>query len=125
MGLMIGLYDQRVAMEWVRDNISHFGGDGSNVTIFGESAGGASVHAHIIAGKSVFARGIMQSGALADALGVATVSGIRSQGDFDSLVKIFGLENKDDQGKVDGLRQISTEKILEAISIISGYSTRK
>jgi carboxylesterase type B len=109
-------------MEWVRDNISHFGGDPSNLTIYGESAGGASVHSHIIAGKAIFTRAIMQSGALGDALGVASVSGIRSQGDFDSLVKIFGLEDEDDQGKVDGLRKVPTEKILEAITTISGYS---
>jgi len=38
-----GLYDQIASLEWVRQNILEFGGDPDRVTIFGNSAGGASV----------------------------------------------------------------------------------
>ncbi|KAI1641540.1 putative lipase [Biscogniauxia mediterranea] len=44
-----GLRDQRLAIEWVRDNIEQFGGDPERMTIFGQSSGGLAVGLHIMA----------------------------------------------------------------------------
>ncbi|NXF76757.1 CEL lipase, partial [Sclerurus mexicanus] len=59
-----GLKDQHMAIAWVKRNIKAFGGDPENITIFGESAGAASVSLQTLSpkNKGLFKRAISQSG---------------------------------------------------------------
>jgi para-nitrobenzyl esterase len=59
-----GMLDLLLALEWVRDNIANFGGDPSNVTIFGQSGGGSKVSTLMAmpAAKGLFHKAVIESG---------------------------------------------------------------
>lgn len=62
----MGLWDQALAIKWLKDNAKAFGGDSDLVTLFGESAGGSAVSLHMLSPvtKGLSKRGILQSGTL-------------------------------------------------------------
>jgi len=60
----LSILDIKAALEWVRDNISNFGGDPGNITIFGQSGGGAKVNTLMAmpSAKGLFHKAINESG---------------------------------------------------------------
>jgi para-nitrobenzyl esterase len=76
-----GLLDQQLAMQWVQDNIASFNGDKTNVTIFGESAGGFSVLSQLVMPNAhgLFQKAIVESGAYGDTL-QPTIATANTQG---------------------------------------------
>ena len=102
-----GFLDQIAALEWVRENISAFGGDPGNVTIFGESAGGWSVTALMAMpkAKGLFHKAIAQSGVSNAALSLEHAA---------DLGKEFLKDVANDPTDADSLRALSAEKVLSA-----------
>lgn len=89
----LGLLDQIEALRWLRANIRAFGGDPSNVTIFGESAGGGSVSLLPIIpqAKGLFKRVIAESGSVA-----LTFSKEECKAFTDYLIKACGTNKMED-----------------------------
>lgn len=101
-----GLLDMVAALKWVKENISKFGGDPNNVTIFGESAGGMAVSTLLAlpSAKGLFHRAIPQSGA-ANKFGYNPTSAINV---YEELIQKLGVE----KGDIEALRKIPAEKLI-------------
>ena len=111
----LALFDQILALEWIQKNISLFGGDPSNVTLMGESAGAGSI-SYLIASplaKGLFSKAIHQSGGSSFSYPSSEIVAKKLADDFSSSFEDRSLDN---------LRDISPVKILETSEIVyAGY----
>ncbi|KAG0028759.1 hypothetical protein BGZ81_004444 [Podila clonocystis] len=109
-----GLQDQIMALEWVQEHITHFGGNPARVTLAGESAGAVSIgHLMRVQQKrqGLFHRAIVQSGAAA--MVPAGYPEQDGQMYFDHLCRVFKVpEGIDGAGKVEWLRENVSGKEL-------------
>ena len=88
----VGMTDIVAALEWIRDNIEAFGGDPDNVTVFGQSGGGAKVLALMSSPRAqgLFHKGIVQSGAT-ETVGVNFTSQEASTKLTENLLRILDI----------------------------------
>jgi carboxylesterase type B len=107
-----GLWDQVLAMEWVRDNIRAFGGDPNKVTIRGLSAGSSAVTFQLLTPhtKGLYIGAIAQSGSALDSWGVQEEPLKYAM----ILAKELGCPTEDTKGMVKSLKTKTTQEILDA-----------
>jgi para-nitrobenzyl esterase len=107
-----GMLDIVAALEWVRDNIAAFGGDAGNVTIFGESGGGAKVSVLMAmpAARGLFDKAIIQSGPA-----VRMASREDATATAKHVLEELGLN----RSQLDELRRLPAEKINAAQSAVN------
>src|SRR5580693_5170596 len=107
-----GVLDLVAALEWVRDNIEHFGGDPGNVTIFGESGGGGKVSVLLAMprARGLFHRAVIQSGAT---IRVSTRE--RANALAEAATKELGIG----RGACEQLQQVPSDRLAAAIASAS------
>ncbi|MBQ6976975.1 MAG: carboxylesterase/lipase family protein [Selenomonadaceae bacterium] len=106
----VGMLDIVTALEWVHDNIENFGGDPNNVTVFGQSGGGAKVLTltAMPAAKGLFHKAIVQSGAI-ETMGMTLPTQKNSRRVAEVILEKLNLSPED----VDKLQTIPYEKFVK------------
>ncbi len=121
-----GYMDQIAALKWVKANITAFGGDPDNVTIFGESAGGGSVHMLLTSPLTagLFARAVVESGGgRGNLMGDRQVSkDLPNLPSADTIgmnfAKANGIDGTDDAALA-ALRALPADKVVNGLMMMS------